>query len=66
MTINVFFRKQGRYDILETIDFGYRLSIITNIQPMQNRDGSLTISYNPYKAYMKANDKGYMTLYINE
>lgn len=66
-TIRVNYRKQGNYFIMETTDVcPFKVSIITNIKPVKQQDGTLTISYEPYKAYMKANDKGYLTLYINE
>lgn len=61
MQIKIQFRKFGQYNIMETLDFGYRLSVKSNIKPDQNG----MIVYDANNAQIMVNDKGYLCLYIN-
>lgn len=61
MQIQVQFRKFGQYNIMETLDFGYRLSVKSNIKPDHNG----MIVYDANNAQIMVNDKGYLCLYIN-
>lgn len=60
ITIPVFWRKAGQYNILETTHFGFACSVIADGVDVKNK----TITYDPKKANMVVNKNGYMTLVI--
>lgn len=53
-----------KIQIMETIAFGFKISINTELKPQQDQYGWY-LSYNPTKAFLKANSQGYITLIIN-
>lgn len=60
------FNKNGQnFNILETIDFGYKLSVLSDIEP-KSENGMLFIDYDPNKAYIYVNQNGYLTLKIGK
>lgn len=65
--IRVFYRKAGKYDILETVAFGYRISVSSEITPYTDiNDGNMYIQYDAYNASLMINDKGYPFLLIKQ
>lgn len=62
--IKVYYRSAGKYNILETLSFGYRLSVVSEIQPTLDDEGNMFITYDAYNASMMINDKGYIYLLI--
>ena len=65
--IKVFYRRAGNYDILETMAFGYRIAVSSEIKPYTDaNDGELYIVYDAYNASLMINDKGYPFLLIKQ
>ena len=65
--IKVFYRKSGNYNILETMAFGYRIAVSSEIKPYTDaNDGELYIVYDAYNASLMINEKGYQFLLIKQ
>ena len=68
MTIPVQFRvvktSKGTFNILESSYWGWKMSISSDIKAEKQPDGVYTITYDPNKTYMFANEQGYITLKI--
>ena len=60
-------KKDGKvYNILETCDLGFKISIMSDIPPVKANDGKMYITYEAKKAYIFQNKSGYMTLKIDK
>ncbi len=62
ITIDVYFRRAGNYNILETTHFGFACSIMAEGIKVINK----TLTYDKRKASMIVNKHGYMTLMVKE
>ena len=71
MRINIFYRtgktKEGKsYTVPYTLDFGYNLTIQLNgnLKAQTDPTGQDYVVYDPMKAGLKVNERGYLTLNI--
>lgn len=60
ITIRVEYKKVGNYNIMYTTAWGFELSVISQIKPDRNNN----ITYDPHKANILINPKGYIYLSI--
>lgn len=63
-TILVEFRDCGKFQIMETFDFGYRIEVQSEVKPYQAQDGFWYIDYDCRKAGTLIKDNGYIFLCI--
>ena len=71
MRINIFYRtgktKEGKsYKVPYTLDFGYNLTtqLNGNLKAQTDQNGQDYVIYDPIKAGLKVNERGYLTLNI--
>ena len=63
--LKVQYRTCNTYNILETVQFGYRIAVQSEIEPKEYDEG-LFIYYDAQKASILINEKGYPFLMIKK
>ena len=70
ITIPVVIFDEGDHGVFYTTAFGFKTRIYWGvkglIEPKEDENGQLTITYNAATSYLKAADNGYTALYINK
>ena len=54
------------YNIRYTTDFGFNCTISTKLKASRDENGNYYLDYDPTKAFFKANQNGFIELYVEE